>query len=683
MQIYKKRLTLQLRTLVQCTLLLGAICNEVQKSDERLGDFAMLKKHKNFNRILILLVPIASVISGCTKSVVEFDNAQIKTMEAPKSAWGKNITADNTYFAYAAKFIPSANGRLSCKKGNGTPFSDFKQSYSLILSPTENKSNFITKGDTPQPVITFESNKSSCKGGSFNHLLTPYKKISKTTYLVNRVDISDEELKIDYNSIYSFSLNISQLALTASSGGAANLVPLLDNDLNRDAYSKATQSLNSQLSQWLKNSSTSFYTIDKPLVEVGERVIVFNELSIPVSVIDGNNPPVNIGHVKVYPEFKRTVWIDPAQANKIDDVTIDDVKNRDLGRVQRAGFTTAQTYGEYLNAIDNSEISINALKSIGKGIDWKNVDPETLIAEKDKLLRICLRTSEVIEDEGMHIYDKQLFLAKRMEHSPLWIERIKELPSIPPKNSMVEKKTLDIMTSNANEINKKKSIDLTNCLDQGIQKSLNNPIFSSDQVNIYLDRFYDRKHTLVDGSLINYFNNKVWYSLKRQANFNDNEKENMYENRYVEILYDTLLTTDRDAKILFEDNRRAGNEDWFGKHKIRLSATESFRRLWDIELYLYGCFLQPIEVEVDKVQLNSDSVQMLYLSHDGEVGTIIFNLPHSKSNGGIRQLKGIELNPLYSSKDQYLNRIEESGFSKTSNCMENVYPNALGKLADN
>jgi hypothetical protein len=633
-------------------------------------------------RLALIFLASALVLTGCATTTVKFGIAKSTPLKALETSWQKNIKPTNTYFAYAVKIKPEGGGPFICNKGKGTPFSDFEQTYSLVLAPNDGGTTSIKDSTLAQPVVLFEKDKTTCKAGDFNRLITPFKLITHNRYTVNRIDLTDEKVTIEYDKILEFVSSVTRVAAAIGSGGATELVAILDNDLNRAAYAEATKGVDNILKQWIQTNEQSAHTLEGSIIKMEYGQVVFNQFSIPIELKKGDAPTVTIGHIIIYPEFRRTIWADPAQVNNIENVTIQTIGSKNLSEeirvVSSHGIT--QTYGSYLDSLYEGDISLSILRNIGKDIDWNHPDTAGIVSEQEKLISVCEQTKTALKNEGMHILDQQLFLAKRMEHAPLWAQRIKHLPELQNKYSMLKKGVYDALVKEHEEIKHKKSVDLSQCLDPEIQLTLNNGIVTPDKIQSYLKEWREVKTTLGDKRMISHFTKNVWKNLIRNREVEIEEEKKQYRTKYADILSDDLNVLSEEMMVTFIDKRIQGNEDWFGPLKSQISAREALGQLWDMELYLYGCFLQPTYSDLNGDGLDINSVQMLYLSHDNEIGTVTFSLPYGKDDPIQRHLEKVSIESITSVSDIYLSRVKNGSYEENSNCMNKVYPNVMQRL---
>lgn len=626
----------------------------------------MLNKNSCIDKFLIVIITTGLAISGCT-SVVDFGEASSSKLQLPNTAWKDRINHTNTYFAYAVKIELKEGHKSICDRGTGTPFSDFKQTYSLFLAPKEvNVSEEDNVSGQLQPVITFKKDKTSCSTGGLNRILTPFKPIKKAKYSINRINFSDENIDIDFEGFYGLAKKIALLSATGGVGEAMRVTTILENELTRTTYSELSGIISNAINQWTDLTRKNVSTIPIGLIEPTSVGFDFHEIRIPIKIINDNNE-VDFGNIIIYPEFRRSIWFTPAEMSKVENITINDVKDRNLSDFEVFGSKPALTYGQYLDVSDDV-VSSSYLSSIGKDISWDNSND--IKHQQSRLLNSCEKTKNYMQSQGMHALDLQLFLAQRMELSPLWNGRIKTLPELPNERDVINLSDVDKLNHEKDKLLNKESIDLSRCLNQPIQSELGNSLITSESVKEHVDTWRKIMPFFKERRLLHSFEANVYPSLKRFSDVDYNKLKSLdeietskYESEKKEVYLRVLSRNEMielEGEVLkFEDKTNG------------IDYEHGLSKLWEIDLYSYGCLLPYEKIDENGINPVPNAIEMLYLSRSNNIGHLVFEF--SPNNNGSLKLDKIIHRDIKSINDPYLKRVQEE-INQNAYCMSDNGP---------
>ncbi|EPR5025010.1 hypothetical protein ACU6DW_001798 [Vibrio fluvialis] len=612
-----------------------------------------------FNKLKTIstLTCLSLIITGC-ESTVDFGMASSSEYKLDATiAWHDDIKPDNTYFAYVVEISPSQEleTMLSCEKGTGTPFSDLKQTYGLILSPA-NPNNTTPTNNTinlAQAAVVFEKDKTKCTTNALNKHLTPYQIIKDTNYQVNRVNYSSSEYEVDYDALVS-TISISTQLATGT--------PFIFNDENNKTIKQATNTLDSALSQWLKDNSQSYTTTPNPLLAYSNGAHVPYELSIPIKYIDDQDKESIIGHVIVKPKFLRTVWLNPAESVGLPVIRYSDIKNKPLSN-KLLFINRDSTYNNYIDTQGEGQLSLSDIASVGHDIDWNNPETTQVKTENETLAKICKKTKTILSDAGLHEYDQHLLLVQRLEQSELWKHRIITLPELPIKPTKTQQNDVD---KKFEKLAPRKHIDLSSCLDYKVLDKQEYQVITQDAVRTHEQKWAEIKAE--DKSLVEYFVTEIGQAFNTQENRNgiDIRKD---KQRYINILQNRLFLPDN-ATVEFQDNRDYQPENWNSSDNNETLTSEALMsRFWDMDLFLYGCYLQPNIKSISGSEADINAVRMLYFNRNQHIGSITFRYTENNSPS----LREVTIDPVYSNSIN-LTQVEHYKFKADSSCMTGPYP---------
>ncbi|GAL33808.1 hypothetical protein JCM19240_2504 [Vibrio maritimus] len=155
-------------------------------------------------------------ISGC-ESTIEFgEAAEPKTNDRNEVNEPANIGPNNAYFTYEVITKPSKDSDLliNTDKGSGSPFSDLKETYALILYPNipSKKTNQEEPINLSQAVAIFQKSKTTGKTDTERKYLSPFITVTETSNYVTRVSYKDVDHQIDYDTLFKSATLGVQLA---------------------------------------------------------------------------------------------------------------------------------------------------------------------------------------------------------------------------------------------------------------------------------------------------------------------------------------------------------------------------------------------------------------------------------------------------------------------------------------
>lgn len=618
-----------------------------------------MRNRQFFNRLTttFVLSCLSFTIAGCA-GTVDFGMASSTEHKLEATiAWHDDIKPDNTYFAYAVEIVPfqELETMLSCKKGTGTPFSDLKQTYGLILSPATPNNTTSTNNtiNLAQAVVVFEKDKIKCTTNALNKHLTPYQIIKDTNYQVNRVNYSSSENEVNYETLMS-TISIGTKLSTGT--------PFIFNDENNKTVQQATNALDSALSQWLKDNRQSHTTTPNPLLAYRNGFYVPYELSIPIKYIDEKDKESIIGHVVVKPQFLRTVWLNPAESVNLPVIKYSDIKNKSLSNnlliIERNS-----TYNNYIDTKGEGQLSLSDIASVGQDIDWSNPETTQIITANETLAKFCEKTKAILSDAGLHEYDQHLLLVQRIEQSKLWKNRITNLPN----KAELTKSQLNKFVQRLEKISPRKYIDLSSCLDYKILKKQEYLAVSLGDFNTYEQEV--RNIIAKNKSPVEYFKTEIGQVFNAQENRNGNDIHKD-KSHYINILQTRLFLPDN-ATVEFQDNRDYQPENWnTSDNNETLTSEVLMSRFWDMDLFLYGCYLQPNLKSVSGSELDINAVRMLYFTRSQHIGSITFR--YSEDHTPL--LQAVILDPVYSNSSN-LTQVESSNFEADTSCINGPYSN--------
>lgn len=608
-------------------------------------------------KITFTLTCLSFTIAGC-ESTVDFGKASPSEYKLDEIlTWHDDIKPDNTYFAYSVEIVPhpELETMLSCNKGTGTPFSDLKQTHGLILSPATPSTSTQTNTtiNLAQAVVVFDKNKTNCTTKALNRHLTPYQTIKDTNYQVNRVNYSSNKHEVDYEVLISTISVGTQLATGT---------PFVFNEENSKTIQQATNALDSALSQWMKDNRQSYTTTPSSLLAYSNGVHVPYKLSIPIKYTNDGETTI-IGHVIVKPKFLRTVWLNRAESVNLPVIKYSDVKTKDLSN-NALLIEGNSTYNNYIDSKGKGQLSLSDITTLGQDIDWSNPEIIQVKAANETLTEICKGTKTILSDVGLHEYDQHLLLVQRLEESELWQHRLTELPEVPAESN---KSRLNKVRQELNELTPKENIDLSSCLDYSILIKQEYPVITQEAFDIALKKVNDQ--IVKDKSHVEYFDTEVGQAFNTQETRNGNELSK-HKPHYINTLQNRLFLPDN-ATVEFQDNRDYQPENWQSSsdNKEILTSEVLMSRFWDMNIFLYGCYLQPKIRSINGSEIDTNAVRALYFTRSQHIGSITFQ--YSGDNTSL--LQAVTLDPVYNNSIN-LTQVESSNFESDTSCMKSLYP---------
>lgn len=191
------------------------------------------------------------------------------------------------------------------------------------------------------------------------------------------------------------------------------------------------------------------------------------------------------------------------------------------------------------------------------------------------------------------------------------------------------------------------------------------PAVSKEAVDNFLEEIDD-----AEVKPIAYFISNIGDSFNNQDSTNTLKNKDRYTN-----LLQLHLSLPDNSEVAFHDHRQVRPESWVSAEVDEtISSEELMSRFYDMQFYLYGCYLQPKYHNRDRqIEQNLYAVRMLYYTRNSQIGSVMFDYDDSSSN----QLQSVTLEPIHENSIN-LAQVKKANFEASSSC----YRGTLSKIEE-